>query len=119
MLPDDSSNPLVLTAEPLGRGQNADVPQVIRRILREERDLVSRSLALAKNLPDPSGRKRALEEASELSDELSNIAEPLESAPSDELDALVHKLLLINTRVALLHEQLRTATNHTTAVAAE
>ena len=35
------------------------IPRVIRRLLSEEKELVDHSQALAKDLPDPSGRARA------------------------------------------------------------
>jgi hypothetical protein len=111
----DAANPLFLSPESL-QGKNEDIPKVVRRILREEKDLVNRSIIMASDLPDPTGKQRALKEANELRFELTQIEAPLEKANSEELDQIVQKLLLIDTRIALLHESLRTATNHTTAV---
>lgn len=111
----DVDNPLFLSPESL-QGKNEDIPKVVRRILREEKDLVNRSIIMASDLPDPTGKQRALREANDLKIELNQIEVPLEKANSEELDQIVQKLLLIDTRIALLHESLRTATSHTTAV---
>ncbi len=97
----------------------ADVPRVVRRIVAEEKDLIARSAAMANELPDPSGRRRALDEAAALAEELAKIEAPLAGADSDRLDAIVDELFRIEGRVARLYESLRVATNRTTAVAAE
>jgi hypothetical protein len=96
----------------------------VRRILAEERDLVSRRLALATDLPDPRGRERAVTEANDLARELAEIEAPIgggadKEPDSETLDDVVAKLLRIDTRLALLHEKLRTATNRETAVLVE
>lgn len=106
--------PLAPDAPPL-----TGVPRVIQRILAEEKDLVERSVAMANELPDPSGRRRALAEAAELAAELADVEAPLAGADSDRLDDLVGKLVRLDVRIALLHESLRSATNRTTAVAVE
>ncbi|MDF2693063.1 MAG: hypothetical protein K0S65_1446 [Labilithrix sp.] len=76
---------------------------------------------MAAELPDPGGRARALAEANQLATELARASAPIASGDvdSDALDAAVNALLLIDTRIALLHEKLRTATARTTAVLAE
>jgi hypothetical protein len=102
------------------------VPKVVRRILIEQKDLVARSQAMALELPDPRGRARALAELDELAQDLARIAEVMARATrgtgaidSDGLDAVVSDLLLLDTRISLLHEKLRTATERTTAVLVE
>ena len=95
------------------------IPRVVRRLLAEEKDLVTRSVALARELPDPRGRDRALGEAQELADELAAIDVPRSVAASATLDDIVERILRVDTRVALLLEKLRTATNHTSALVVE
>ena len=103
----------------------APLPKVVRRILAEQKDLVARSQAMANELPDPRGRARAIAEVNELGQELTRIAEPMTGAAgqaaidSDVLDEVVNGLLLLDTRLSLLHEKLRTATERTTAVLVE
>ena len=117
------------------------IPKVVKRILAEQKDLLARSQAMANELPDPRGRARAIAEVNELAQELTRIAAPVTSAAghdllvssqmgasgedsgptidSDLLDEVVTGLLLLDTRVSLLHEKLRTATERTTAVLLE
>jgi hypothetical protein len=93
------------------------IPRVVRRIVAEEQDLVERSFALAEELPDSRGRERARREIREVAEELDRIRAPLANA--EQLDDTVMKLIQLDTRIALLHEALRTATNRTTAVIIE
>jgi hypothetical protein len=95
------------------------VPRVIRRILAEQRELVDRSFELAAELPDPKGRARAEGEARALADELVRLTAPLDTADSSQLDETVTRLILLDTKIALLHESLRTATNRTSALGSE
>jgi hypothetical protein len=97
----------------------AGVPHVVQRLVAEQKDLIERSVAMANELPDPSGRRRALAEAKELAAELAAVEAPLARADSDRLDVLVAELIRLETRVTLLHESLRNATNRTTALAVE
>jgi hypothetical protein len=92
------------------------IPRVIRRIVAEQKDLVERSLTMATELRDPRGRQRALAEANELAAELQRISAPIDGADSAVLDDTVNKLQLLDTRLVLLHERLRSATDRTTAV---
>lgn len=102
------------------------VPKVVRRILVEETELVAQSRTMASDLPDPRGRARALADVDELARELGRVAEPMARSiagdgeiDSDTLDQVVRELLLLDTRISLLHERLRTATERTTAVLVE
>jgi hypothetical protein len=97
----------------------AGVPRVVQRLLAEEKDLIERSVAMANELPDPSGRRRALAEANALAAELAEVEAPLAGADSDRLDALVAELIRLETRITLLHESLRNAMNRTTALTIE
>ena len=114
--------PVVDTAE---RASDA-IPKVVRRLLAEETELVAQSRLMAGELPDSRGRERALAEVDELDRELGRIAEPMARATSSDgeidsatLDEVVGALLLLDTRISLLHEKLRTATERTTAVVVE
>jgi hypothetical protein len=102
----------VVVADP---GPDA-VPHVIRRVLGEERELIVRSQALAEELSDPTGRARAHGELDAMSDELERFSTGLDQADSDRLDAIARRLGELETRIALVHEALRTATSRTTAV---
>jgi hypothetical protein len=95
------------------------VPKVMRRIVAEQRDLVARTEALATELPDPTGRQRATTEANELAAELARISAGIDGADSQVLDNAMNQLQLLETRITLLHEKLRTATLRTTAVLIE
>jgi hypothetical protein len=89
---------------------------VVRRILAEEQELVAHSIVLASELPDANGKERALAEAHELDAALAAIEAPIDEADSDALDRSVSQLIQLDTRIALLHEKLRTATNRRTAL---
>lgn len=98
------------------------VPKVLRRIAREETELVNGSKAMAAELRDPHGRDRATSEANELARELSVLLSLLgtgDEVASDVLDDVANRLQLLDTRVTLLHEKLRIATERTTAVLTE
>jgi chromosome segregation ATPase len=98
------------------------VPKAVRRIATEQKELVERSHAMAGELRDPHGRARALAEANELALELAQAFARLGSSDeiaSEVLDDAVNKLQLLDTRVTLLYEKLRVATERTTAVLVE
>lgn len=100
------------------------VPRVIQRIVAEQTDLVARSRSMASELPDPNGRTRAFAEVDALARELARITvliapDGIGAGRSDVLDAVVTELLLLDTRITLQHEKLRTATERTTAVLIE
>jgi hypothetical protein len=103
------------------------LPKVVRRLVAEERELTRGNQDMVRELPDPSGRARATAEAEALAAELDAIVASIASGASgaddeenevdsDALDAAIDKLLLLDTRVTLLHEKLRAATERTTAV---
>jgi len=80
---------------------------------------------MASGLPDLRGRARAIAEVNALAEELGRVARVMahanggSPAGSDVLDAVVSELLLLDTRISLQHEKLRTATDRTTAVLVE
>ena len=143
----DASAPGTRAEEVEAHAAAAPLPKVVRRILAEQKDLVARSQAMANELPDPRGRARAIAEVNELAQELARIAQPVAGAAghdqlattpmsawdpmsswgqdsgteitSDVLDEIVSALLLLDTRLSLLHEKLRAATERTTAVLVE
>jgi hypothetical protein len=96
-------------ADPLAG--NEDVPRSIRRLVSEQRDEVTSIRVLAGDLRDRRGRARALQEASDLADELSAIESAVVSAGADSvrLDELVTRLHLLETKTSLIHDALRQA----------
>lgn len=112
--PDAAVEPALVLGD--AGGHVDPVPQVLRRIRAEEADLIARCRELARELRDPGGRARALSETGELATELARIAAPLDDADSDGLDDAARELQLLDTRITLLHEKLRAATERTTAV---
>jgi hypothetical protein len=95
--------------EPLGG--NEDVPRSIRRLVSEQRTEVQSIRLLAGDLRDRRGRARALQEASDLADELSAIESAVVSAGTDSvrLDDVVTRLHLLETKTSLIHDALRQA----------
>lgn len=89
---------------------------MIRRLLAEERALVASSRSFAAELPDATGRARATGELDAVDRELDRIDASLDGADGDRLDAAAAKLSELETRAALVHSALRTATRRTTAV---
>jgi hypothetical protein len=96
-------------ADPLAG--NEDVPRSIRRLVSEQRDEVQSIRLLAADLRDRRGRARALQEAADIADELSNIESAIVSAGTDSvrLDEVVTRLHLLETKTALMHDALRQA----------
>jgi hypothetical protein len=101
------------------RAANDTVPRVIRRIVAEQKEEVQHLLELASDLSDPRGRARATTEASSLSSELGQITAPINRADSDGLDQVITKLVLLDTRIGILHDALRDATSRGTATVME
>ena len=95
--------------EPLGG--NEDVPRSIRRLVSEQRTEVQSIRLLAGDLRDRRGRARALQEATDLADELSAIESAVVSAGTDSvrLDDVVTRLHLLETKTSLIHDALRQA----------
>ena len=96
-------------ADPLAGSE--DVPRSIRRLVSEQRDEVTSIRVLAGDLRDRRGRARALQEASDLADELSAIESAIGSAGTDSvrLDDVVTRLHLLETKTSLIHDALRQA----------
>jgi hypothetical protein len=92
------------------------IPNVVKRILAEERELADRCAELARGLPDPSGRRRAEREVEGLRSELEAIR--IESPDTDELDAVVAQIVQLDRKLALLHEALTIAASRS-ALASE
>lgn len=112
--PPDPQGPIVQAppaepADPLAG--NEDVPRSIRRLVAEQRDEVQSIRLLAADLRDRRGRARALQEAADIADELSNIEAAIGSAGSDSvrLDEVVTRLHSLETRTASMHDALRQA----------
>ena len=72
--------------------------------------------AMVSELQDPRGRARAASEADELDRELSILASRVDNADSDNLDDVMNRLQLLDTRIDLFHDKLRAATERSTAV---
>lgn len=94
-------------------------PVVVRRLLREARDLVTQDQALARDLPDPRGRARAQVEADVLAAELAKLEAGYPTEDSAELDALVTELARVESQASLLHDSLRIATSRISALSPE
>lgn len=109
--------PKVLEAAP--EPAHPGVPRVVRRLLQEEKELVTRSAEMARALPDPSGRARAEREVDSVAAELAAIEAPLDDADSPALDELVRRLLLVSTRIDVVYDGLRTASARHSAIAVE
>lgn len=115
--PDPPENPLVqLPPEPEpGNGERA--PRVVRRLIAESREQVGKNRQMVSELPDQRGRDRANAEASAIESELDVLAARIENTDSDNLDEVMAKLQLLDTRIDIFHERLRAATSRTSAVA--
>jgi hypothetical protein len=103
--------PIEKTPEPRADG----IPHVVKRILAEERELANRCADLARDLPDPQGRRRAEREVDELRAELDTIR--IENADTDALDAVVAQVVQLDRKLALLHEALATAASRSALAA--
>ena len=114
--------PLVPTPEPPGPilvEQNVtpdETPKVVRRLVAEARQQMEKDRAMVTELWDPRGRARAEDEANELNRELSILSARIDNPDSDNLDEVMNRLQLLDTRIDLFHEKLRAATERSTAV---
>jgi hypothetical protein len=90
---------------------NEDVPRSIRRLVSEQREEVQSIRLLAADLRDRRGRARALQEASDLAEELFAIESAILSAgtESERLDEVVTRLHRLETKTSLIHDALRQA----------
>lgn len=112
--PPDTQGPILQTppaepADPLAG--NEDVPRSIRRLVSEQRDEVQSIRVLAGDIRDRRGRARAMQEAVDLAEELSEIEAAILSAGTDSvrLDEVVTRLHQLETKTALIHDALRQA----------
>ena len=93
-------------------------PLSINRLLSESQSEMSDMGTLTKPLADPRGQARAVAEVNALADELRGVEAALREsdADSERLDAIANQLLLLQTRIAILHDRLRVASLPSTAV---
>lgn len=110
--PQPESGPLLVTKD----APPDATPRVVRRLVAETQEQMEKDRAMVSELPDPRGRARAQEEADVLDHELRLLAARVDDADSDNLDDVMNRLQLLDTRIDLFHEKLRAATSHTTAV---
>jgi len=92
-------------------------PRVVRRLVAEAKEQVAKNRQMVAELPDARGRARANQEASAIEAELDELSTRINDASSDNLDDVMSKLHLLDTRIDILHDRLRAATLRTTAVA--
>jgi hypothetical protein len=119
-----SSTPPPLTPEPeppgpivIARDAPPDAtPHVVRRLVAEAQEQLGKDRAMVTELQGPRGRARAQNEADELDRELGFLATRIDHADSDNLDDVMNRLQLLDTRIDLFHEKLRAATERSTAV---
>ncbi|MBX3226465.1 MAG: hypothetical protein KIT84_32610 [Labilithrix sp.] len=111
-----SENPLVVAPS---QDENPETPKVVRRLVGEARAQMTKNRAMIVELPDARGRERASAEAREIEDELDALTGRIEDANSDNLDEVMSRLQLLDTRIDLMHDRLRAATLRSTAVAKE
>ena len=90
-------------------------PKVVRRLVAEARQQVEKNRAMIADLHDARGRARAQDEADTLERELVILAARIEDASSDNLDDVMNRLQLLDTRIDLLHDKLVGATERTSA----
>jgi hypothetical protein len=91
-------------------------PKVVRRLVAEAREQVEKDRQMASELRDSRGRARAQGEADTLERELAILAARIDNPDSQNLDEVMSQLQLLDTRIDLLHDKLRAATERTTAV---
>jgi len=102
---------------PPDRDSGEQAPKVVRRLIAESREQVSKNRQMVTELPDARGRDRANEEATSIEGELDLLFARIQDTNSDNLDDVMAKLQLLDTRIDILHERLRAATLRTSAVA--
>lgn len=92
-------------------------PHVVRRLVAEAQDQMAKNQQMAAELPDLRGRQRAQAEVDRVAGELSELSARIDNADSDNLDDVMRRLSALNSRIDDLHDQLRVATERTSAVA--
>lgn len=106
--PDPPPSPVVREAD-----DHADeLPRSVRRLVAEQRARLDDCASLVQNLDDPLGRARARGEIDAVAGALADVERRLDAwrGDSDDLDALVDELRRNETRVSLLRDALRGAT---------
>lgn len=91
-------------------------PRVVRRLVNESRQQLEKNRQMADELQDPRGRERAKAEHNTLEAELTILAARVDNPDSDNLDDVMNRLQLLDTRIDLFHEKLRAATERSTAL---
>ena len=111
----DPSGPLVV--EPAVTSSPGDeTPKVVRRLVREAAEQMAKNHAMVAELQDPRGRTRAEDEWRSIERELGVLILRIDNPDSDNLDGVMNELQLLDTRIDLLNDKLRAATERTTAV---
>jgi predicted small lipoprotein YifL len=108
----EPDGPITIEREPDERRD--EVPRSVRRLVAEQRVRLDECSSLAEVVGDRLGRARARSETSALVERLATIERALRewkdgNGDSDRLDGIVDELRRNATRVALLHEALRSA----------
>lgn len=97
--------------------QSADgTPHVVRRLISEAREQMEKNRAMVTDIRDTHGRARAEDEADALDRELRVLEARANNPDSDNLDDVMERLHLLDTRIDLLHDKLLSATERTSAV---
>lgn len=91
-------------------------PRVVRRLVAEARQQMEKDRQMVAELRDPRGRARAQDEADALDRELAVLAQRVDDPDSDNLDDVMSRLQLLDTRIDIFHDKLRAATERSTAV---
>jgi hypothetical protein len=118
----ESNLPTPVTPDPPGpivveRDPSPDAtPKVVRRLVAEAQEQLGKDRAMVNELQDARGRARAQSEAEDLDRELSSLAQRADNPDSDNLDDVMNRLQLLDTRIDIFHEKLRAATERSTAV---
>lgn len=108
--------PLLLEQEPAPIGAGTETPHVVRRLIAEARDQMEKNRAMVTDIRDTRGRARAADEADALDRELRILEARADNPDSDNLDDVMDRLHLLDTRIDLLHDKLLSATERTSAV---
>ena len=111
ILPDDPPRPPSETAVVVDDARPDPIPRSIRRLVSEERGAIDDIHALLPRVGDARGRARAADEADRLARELAEVEAAIDATNGDSarLDESVDALRRLATRIALLHDVLRTA----------
>jgi len=112
LVPEPPPAPPVVVEEEQPVVPEEHIPKSIRRLVVEQREEVQSLSLLAAQLPDRSGRARAIREIGELATELSSIESTIARAGQDDsesLDDIALRLNRLATKTSLIHDTLRPA----------